>query len=281
MALRWPGRAARAAYRPFAPMVDRAVIRRFRQLVDRSVATGVLTPPTEDAVVASFRALYEGNLDTSPPAAVRRTIIEQFQRLYYHSGDTTWRDTWYRGVRIWKCPLDLWLYQEILHEVRPALIVETGTAFGGSAYFLADLCELMGRGHVVSIDILAQPDRPDHPRVTYLSGSSTAPEIVAQVRSRLPSGRPDGAVLVILDSDHGRDHVLAELRAYGPMVTTDSYIVVEDTNVNGHPVFPSFGPGPMEAVDAYLAETEVFVLDESKHKFLQTFNPRGYLRKEA
>ncbi len=262
-------------------MVDRAVLRRFRQLVDRSVATGVLTSQTEDAVVTSFRALYSGDFDAPPPAAVRQTIIEQFQTLYYHSAETTWRDTWYRGVRIWKCPLDLWLYQEILHDVRPALIVETGTAFGGSAYFLGDVCELLGRGQVVSIDILALPDRPEHPRVTYLTGSSTSPEIVAQVRSRLPADRAHGAVLVILDSDHARDHVLAELRAYGQMVTVGSYIVVEDTNVNGHPVYPSFGPGPMEAVDAYLAEAEVFVVDESKHKFLQTFNPRGYLRKVA
>ncbi|MDP8932026.1 MAG: cephalosporin hydroxylase family protein [Actinomycetota bacterium] len=229
--------------------------------------------------MASFRALYDGDLDTPPRAAVRKTIIEQFQRLYYHSADTTWRDTWYRGVRVWKCPLDLWLYQEILHDVRPALIVETGTAFGGSAYFLGDVCELLGRGQVVSIDIRPQPDRPEHSRVTYLTGSSTAPEIVARVRALLPAERADSSVLVILDSDHARDHVLAELRAYGPMVTVGSYAIVEDTIVNGNPLYPSFGPGPMEAVDAYLAETEVFVVDESKHKFLQTFNPRGYLRK--
>ena len=89
------------------------------------------------------------------------------------------------------------------------------------------------------------------------------------------------SVMVILDSDHTRDHVLAELRAYAPIVTPGQYLVVEDSNINGHPVFPGFGPGPMEALQAFLAETGEFEVDRSREKFLVTFNPGGYLRKRS
>jgi cephalosporin hydroxylase len=90
---------------------------------------------------------------------------------------------------------------------------------------------------------------------------------------------PEDRVLVILDSDHSRDHVLEEMRMYADLVTPDSYLIVEDTNVNGHPVFPEFGPGPMEAVDAFLAERSDFIIDRSREKLLMTFNPGGYLKK--
>lgn len=86
-------------------------------------------------------------------------------------------------------------------------------------------------------------------------------------------------VMTVLDSDHTMDHVLHELRAYGPLVTKDSYLVVEDTNINGHPVLPAWGPGPREAVDRYLAETDEFLIDERREKFLLTFNPRGFLKR--
>ena len=86
-------------------------------------------------------------------------------------------------------------------------------------------------------------------------------------------------MLVILDSDHRYAHVLDELRAYADVVTVGSYVVVEDTNVNGHPAYPEFGPGPMEAVDAFLAEDDRFVIDAGREKFFMTFNPRGYLKK--
>ena len=85
--------------------------------------------------------------------------------------------------------------------------------------------------------------------------------------------------MVILDSDHGKDHVLNELRTYSPFVTKGSYLIVEDTNINGHPVLHDFGPGPMEAVEDFLKENQNFTVDKSKEKFYLTFNPKGYLRK--
>jgi cephalosporin hydroxylase len=205
-----------------------------------------------------------------------RQIARRFHRLFYESGTRTWSNTRWLGVPMQKCAFDLWVYQELLDELRPAVIVECGTAEGGSALFLASICDLLGEGEVVTVDIREMGGRPEHDRVTYLTGSSTAPEIVQAVRERVGGRSP---VVVLLDSNHERDHVLAEMRLYGPLVTPGSYLVVEDSNVNGNPVLPEFGPGPAEAIDAFLAESDEFTVDESREKYLLTFNPRGYLRK--
>jgi cephalosporin hydroxylase len=205
-------------------------------------------------------------------------VIRRFHSLYYDSGiqgGTSWL-----GIRTLKCPLDLWIYQEILFRNRPELIVETGTGLGGSAYFLARICDMIECGRILSIDRRRRDGRPEHARITYLLGHSTAPEIVAAVTGAV---RPGGSVMVILDSAHDRDHVLDELHAYAPLVTVGQYLVVEDTNVNGHPARPDFGPGPMEAVEDFLREEQGtgFVVDRGCEKFLMTFNPGGYLLRQS
>jgi cephalosporin hydroxylase len=203
-------------------------------------------------------------------------VTDAFHRLYYDTA--VWKDTCWLGVPTQKCPLDLWIYQELLYEQRPDLIIETGTAHGGSALFMACVCDQLGRGEIVTVDIYPIEGRPRHDRISYVTGSSTAPEVTAEVE-RLAQGRE--RMFVILDSDHARDHVLEELRIYGPFVSRGSYLVIEDTNVNGHPVFPEHGPGPMEAVEQFLAETDEFEVDLARQKFFLTFNPRGFLRKRA
>lgn len=203
-------------------------------------------------------------------------VVEEFNRLYYDNHERTWEATSFLGVTTLKCPLDLWVYQEIIWRLRPGLIVETGTKFGGSALFLASMCELVGSGEVVSVDIVRPPELPTHPRITYMTGSSTDPAIVGEVARRAGNAAP---VLVILDSDHSRAHVREELRSYSPLVGAGSYLIVEDTNINGHPVLPEFGEGPWEAVQDFLAEDERFVVDHGCEKFWLTFNPGGYLRR--
>lgn len=206
-------------------------------------------------------------------------VIDRFTEAYYDGalfGETR-ADTHWLGIRTDKNPLDLWIYQELLHELRPDLIVETGTAFGGSALYLSSICDLLGHGKVVTVDIIEQEGRPQHPRLEYVTGSSIAPEIVEAVKRRV---EPGGTAMVVLDSNHKRDHVLEELRLYAPLVTPGSYIVVEDTILNGHPVSPEFGPGPMEAVDTFLAETDEFEVDRRREKLYLTFNRKGYLRRK-
>lgn len=211
--------------------------------------------------------------------AAERNIVDQFHQLFSDAGNfnKAWSAITWLGVPIKKCPFDLWVYQEIITDVRPDFIIECGTAYGGSALFLASLCDLLHTGQVVTIDIEDVHGERTHPRIHYLLGSSTSEEIITRVQSLTAHAT---RVLVILDSDHHADHVLRELRLYSPLVTVDSYIIVEDTNMNGHPVSPNFGPGPMEAVTEFLKTETRFVIDRQREeKLLLTFNPKGYLKR--
>ena len=207
---------------------------------------------------------------------LKKNIIVQFHKLYYYNFSKTWDNTFWFGIKTQKCPLDMWIYQEIIFEVKPDVIIECGTANGGSAIFLASICNLLDNGRVVSIDTEDKEGRPKYKRIKYLLGSSTSKEIVEKVRSLVKDG---DKVMVILDSDHHKEHVLNELKIYSKFVTEKSYLIVEDTNINGHPVRPDFGPGPMEAVEEFLKENKNFVVDRSKEKLYLTFNPNGYLLK--
>jgi cephalosporin hydroxylase len=209
---------------------------------------------------------------------LEKEIVEQFHLLFYDSRmfGKTWVDTTFLGTKLEKCPFDLWIYQEILYEVRPEIIVECGTFLGGSALYLASMCDLLNHGEIITIDVLERKNRPEHKRIEYILGSSTSSEVVEKVKSRIQDKSP---VLVILDSDHKKEHVLNELNIYGEMVTIGSYLIVEDSNINGHPVKPEFGPGPMEAIDEYMNNNSSFIVDKTKEKYFLTFNPRGYLRR--
>lgn len=214
--------------------------------------------------------------------AAERATADQFHDLYYSKLDSgrglhTIVLSW-MGYEMFKCPLDLWIYQELIVNQRPDVIIETGTYKGGSALFLASVCDCLGHGEVVTIDLDAghQPIRPQHSRITYLHGSSTARDILDQVKG-LVAGRAN--VLVILDSDHRYDHVISELRAYRQFVPVGGHLIVEDTNINGHPTYKDFGAGPWEAVDRFLLEDPAFVADRTCERFILTMNPRGFLRR--
>lgn len=212
---------------------------------------------------------------------VERSLVENFNRLYYGHAERKqpWATLTWMGVPIYKCPEDLMMYQEILFRTRPDVIVETGTARGGSALFLAHMCELIGHGQVVTIDVgaAAAPQVLDHARIaSTMVGSSTSDVILDYVR-RVTMDR---TVMVILDSDHSEPHVTRELYLYAPLVTEGQYLIVEDTNVNGHPVAPWHGPGPFEAVEAFLRGHPEFRVDKNCERLGVTFNPSGYLVKE-
>jgi cephalosporin hydroxylase len=202
-----------------------------------------------------------------------RAAVSRAHDVLYESD--AWTQATWLGTQALKNPLDLWVYQEIMFETEPELVVETGTYRGGSALYLASLCDLMGRGEVVSIDVEPKRnDYPEHPRITYLAGrSSTDPAAVDEVRERA-GGR---SLLVILDSDHSQKHVEAELEAYSPLVPVGCYVIVEDSNIGR--IREDLMPGPLQAVETFLARTDEFVIDRDREKFLITFNPSGYLRR--
>lgn len=208
-----------------------------------------------------------------------RGLIRRFNRLYYrgrHGRRRPFRQVEWLGVPTLKCPMDLWIYQEILQRTRPEVIVETGVKYGGSSLYLASMCDLLGFGEVIACDVTHELVREEvrrHPRITLLEGSSVAPEIHGAIRTRCEGVR----TMVVLDSDHRAAHVGEELRLYAPLVSLGCYLVCEDTCVNGHPVSRSFGPGPYEAVQEFLRENREFRVDAACEKLMVTFNPSGYL----
>lgn len=206
-------------------------------------------------------------------------IVRHFHDLYKTSPGRTWQNTFWLGKRVVKCPLDLWTYQEIIFATRPSVLLETGTAYGGSASYFASLFDLIGSGRVVSVDIDPM-ETPEHPRITYLTGDSIAPETVSRVRDTIGD---DESVMVVLDAKHHRDHVIEELRIYGSLVRPGHFMIAEDTNINltvpqPKPGAPFARPGPLQAVREFIAEQDRFVIDRSWEKFFMTFHPSGFLR---
>lgn len=200
-------------------------------------------------------------------------LLADFHHAYYSAG--SWANSTWRGHLIHKYPTDLLTYHELIFSLRPSLIIETGTRYGGSALFFGDMLDLTEQGRVISIDNAALAT-PYHSRVTYLQADSSNPFVGQQISQDYGYCHP---ILVILDSDHRREHVLAELDTWSPLVTPGSYLVVEDTNLNGNPVCPEFGPGPSEALAEWLPQHPEFEIDRSKEKFMLTTNPGGWLRK--
>lgn len=205
---------------------------------------------------------------------------EAYLRWYYETA--VWKRLSYRGIRTLKNPLDMWNYQEIIVERGIEWIVETGTRHGGSALFFADLLTARGAsGLVISVDVDHDSlQLPDHDRVRLLKGDSASPAIIDAIRSLLPAQR--APMFVILDSDHRKAHVLRELAAYVPLMRPGDYLVVEDSCINGHPVRPDFGPGPMEAIQEFLdLNSGSLLADPAREgKFGCTFAPGGYFTKK-
>ena len=184
-------------------------------------------------------------------------------------------ETTYFGVRAQKCPLDFWVYREIIFEIKPDIIIEIGNNYGGSTYALAHICDNLGQGRIVGVDI-DQSKIPDvvreHSRVNLIEGDGC--DRLDAVKSFMNDG---DVVLVIEDSSHTYENTLNVMRAYGPLVTPGSYLIVEDSN-SWHGLDEGYKPGPYEAIETYITETDRFEIDRSREAFFITWNPIGYLR---
>lgn len=196
------------------------------------------------------------------------------------------------GRPVIQYPQDILAMQELIWDIKPDLIIETGIAHGGSLIFYASMLELIGKGEVLGIDIdIREHNRKEieqHPmfkRITMMQGSSIAPEMVEKVKA---FAKDKAVIMVVLDSNHTHEHVLEELKAYAPLVTVGSYAVVFDTIVEhlpedylpGHKRPWGIGDNPLTAVKAYLAEDKNFEIDQAiNNKLLISVAPDGYLKR--
>jgi cephalosporin hydroxylase len=199
------------------------------------------------------------------------------------------------GRPVVQLPEDLLRMQEVIWNVQPDSIVETGVAHGGSLIFYATLCKAMERGRVIGIDVEIRPHNrceieahPLFPLIQLIEGSSIDPGVVTRVESEVAN---DEHVLVILDSNHTKEHVLAELEAYAPLVSPGSYVVVQDGVMAKLAGAPRSKPdwswnNPLSAIDEFLTRNPEFVMEEPAFAFNEgnvrqriTYWPNAFLRR--
>ncbi len=208
----------------------------------------------------------------------QKYITDNFHKMYYGSSHT-WNsgNTKYMGISTFQNPLDMWIFQEIIYDTRPTVIIECGSYMGGTSLFLAHILENCGiNGRVFSIDVNDR-SQAKHSRITKLIGMSTSAMIFKTV---IDSIFDDDKVMVILDSDHSAENVLKEMQIYSSVVTKGCYMVVMDSNI-GNPIkMPELEPGPMRAIESFLKLDDRFEIDVEKEKFYFTFCPNGWLRRK-
>jgi cephalosporin hydroxylase len=226
-----------------------------------------------------------------PNQSIQQLRLE-LQRLFDKFHDTvyrgmTWDDLTWLGIHAQQNPNDVWSCQQILFETKPDFVIETGTNDGGGALVWATLLSVINpNAKVLTVDIVdktaaARKVPLFQEKVEFFLGSSTSEAVFGAIKKRIAGKK----AMVILDSLHQKSHVLDEMMIYGDMVPVGGYMLVQDTDVNGHPTYPSHGPGPWEAVDEFMEAGgramggATFAIDRSRELLYFTMHPRGYLRR--
>lgn len=184
--------------------------------------------------------------------------------------------TTYFGVRALKSPMDAWVYQELIFETRPDVIVEIGNRSGGSTLFLAHLCDIIGKGRIIGLDLShsAVPDLVKiHSKITLIEGDAC--QCFEHVKKLISK---EERVLVIEDSSHTYDNTLNVLRLYSKLIKPGDYFIVEDS-ICHHGLTVGPKPGPYEAIEAFVIENSDFEIDRNREHFFLTWNPKGYLKR--
>lgn len=209
-----------------------------------------------------------GYLENSLHLTLSQIIPLMQQRIMDHST--------YFGVKTWKSPIDFWIYQELIFELQPDVIVEIGNYSGGSTLALAHICDSLRRGRVIGLDLShahVAASVEAHPRITLIEGDARDNyKRVAKLVGR------DDRVLVIEDSSHEFENTLTLLETYAPLIKPGGYFIVED-GICHHGLDGGPSPGPYEAVEAFVSRSGSFEVDRSREAFLITWNPKGYLRR--
>ena len=237
-----------------------------------------------------------------------QNLSEQFVTAYIDNNLVF--DNHFLGAEIWQNPFDMWIFQQMITQLKPDVIIETGTAHGGSTLFFATILEKVNpHGQIISIEIDSDVEKnirnaSRYPvfseRVRMIKGDSVSKSTISQVqniinqlaidkKSRLGSTeQQDLTVMVTLDSLHSAEHVLKELKLYSRFVNLGSYIVVQDTIIDHNPKYVDWFvrpwakgavAGPAQAVTEFLAENSHFQRDRQWEKYYFTFYPGGFLKK--
>jgi cephalosporin hydroxylase len=226
------------------------------------------------------KALFASRVSRLAYPIYERTVAVPVRKLFF--ADLIRHTNYFHNVRwlgnqVFQNVLDLWTVADTIAEVQPALIIESGTYQGGSALFYASVFDLLGQGHVITIDIEKLHDHK-HPRIEFWIGDSTSEAMT--VRARTAAQQQSGPVMVILDSNHAAPHVKRELEAYSPAVTPGSYLLAQDGVIDALGIFRHHRPGPMPAIREFLREHQEFEVDlERSNRFLITHHPSGWLRR--
>lgn len=211
-------------------------------------------------VINEFRAMYSGGV----AQVLRDSGVPDIEAM------PPWTDVKWMGKQVVKCPMDLWVYQEILFETRPDVVFETGTSGGGSAWFFACMMDIIGHGQVVTVDKDSYPVLwREHPRIKYIVGDSASPVVVDEVKL-LTAGK---STLVSLDSLHTYEHVKAEMTAYHDLVTHGQYLVVEDVAPGwGHSAVIGDKTWGTDAALEFMVIHPEFTRDHHKERHMLTSN---------
>ena len=199
---------------------------------------------------------------------------ENLETVFKHIQQGIIKKATYFGIPTYKFPLDAWVYQQLLFDYKPDVIVEIGSKFGGSALMMAHWLDRIGKGRIISVDICDKiyPLARQHPRCMFLTGAAldVLPQILEQIKF------PE-KVIVIEDSSHDEKHTLACLRLYSPLIKKGGYYIVEDSIANHG--LPRNYSGPYPAIQTFLKENHAFEVDRECEQYLITWNPSGYLKR--